>query len=144
MPIVRKVQGVLYGVRDLAQARTFYGEVLGLPVREEDPEGRWVAFGKPRGPQVLLWLRPQGPAGNAGGGAVFEVRNARRILNRLKRRGVRIGDLEEIPGVMIIGTFYDPDGNPLHVVQSLQPRAPRRRRGAAAEGNTAAGPGSEA
>lgn len=45
---------------------------------------------------------------------------------------------------MIIGTFYDPDGNPLHVVQPLQLRAPRRRRGAAAEGNTAAGPGSEA
>jgi len=138
MPIVRKVQGVLYRVQDLTRARAFYGETLGLPVRGEDPEGRWVEFGPPRGPRILLHQSPEGPAGNAGGGALFEVRNARRTLNRLKRRGVRVGDLFEIPGVMVLGTFYDPDGNPLHVVQSLLPKAPRRRRGA--EGGAAEPP----
>ncbi|MFN3928311.1 MAG: VOC family protein [Thermoflexus sp.] len=128
MPIVRKVQGVLYRVRDLARAKAFYGETLGLPLRGEDPEGRWVEFGPPRGPRILLHQSPEGLAGNAGGGALFEVRNARRALNRLKRHGVQVGDLMEIPGVMVVGTFYDPDGNPLHVVQSLLPRVSRRRR----------------
>lgn len=128
MPIVRRVQGVLYRVQDLARAKAFYGELLGLPVRGEDPEGRWVEFGPPRGPRILLQWSPEGAPGNAGGGAMFEVRNARRTLNRLKRRGVQVGDLMEIPGVMVVGTFYDPDGNPLHVVQSLLPKAPRRRR----------------
>ncbi len=126
MPIVRKVQGVLYRVQDLARAKAFYGETLGLPMRGEDPEGRWVEFGPPRGPRILLHQSPEGSMGNAGGGALFEVRNARRVLNRLKRQGVRVGDLVEIPGVMVLGTFYDPDGNPLHVVQSLLPKAPRR------------------
>jgi catechol 2,3-dioxygenase-like lactoylglutathione lyase family enzyme len=67
MPMVRKVQGVLCPVRDLARAKAFYGETLGLPLREEDPEGRWVEFGPPRGPGILLY---QGAAGS-GGGAMF-------------------------------------------------------------------------
>ncbi len=121
MPIVRKVQGVLYRVQDLARAKAFYGETLGLPLR-------WVEFGPPRGPRILLHQSPEGPVGNTGGGALFEVRNARRVLNRLKRQGVRVGDLYEIPGAMVVGTFYDPEGNPLHVVQSLLPKPPRRRR----------------
>ncbi len=128
MPMVRKVQGVLYRVQDIARARAFYGETLGLPVRGEDPEGRWVEFGPPRGPRILLHQSPEGVPGNAGGGALFEVRNARRVLHRLRRQGVRVGDLVEIPGVMVLGTFYDPDGNPLYVVQSLLPKAPRRRK----------------
>ncbi len=136
MPMVRKVQGVLYRVQDLARAKAFYGETLGLPLRGEDPEGRWVEFGPPRGPWILLHQSSEGSVGNTGGGALFEVRNARRVLNRLKRQGVRVGDLYEIPGAMVVGTFYDPDGNPLHVVQSLLPKPPRRRRapgGAAGE-----------
>jgi predicted enzyme related to lactoylglutathione lyase len=134
MPMVRKAQGVLCPVRDLARAKAFYGETLGLPLREEDPEGRWVEFGPPRGPGILLY---QGAAGS-GGGAMFPVRNAQRTLRRLKRLGVQVGDLVEVPGVMIIGTFYDPDGNPHHLVQSLRPKAPRRRR--ASEGGEVAPP----
>lgn len=67
---------------------------------------------------------------------MFPVRNAQRTLRRLKRLGVQVGDLVEVPGVMIIGTFYDPDGNPHHLVQSLRPKAPRRRR--ASEGSEVA------
>jgi catechol 2,3-dioxygenase-like lactoylglutathione lyase family enzyme len=76
MPMVRKVQGVLCPVRDLAREKAFYGETLGLPLREEDPEGRWVEFGPPRGPGILLY---QGAAGS-GGGAMFPVRNAQRTV----------------------------------------------------------------
>jgi hypothetical protein len=39
----------------------------------------------------------------------------------LKAKGVQCDEVEKIPGMVVLGTFYDPDGNRLQLAQSFAP-----------------------
>jgi predicted enzyme related to lactoylglutathione lyase len=54
-----------------------------------------------------------------GGVAVFTCPDTRAAIARLKEKGVRCDEVDEMPGMVILGTFYDPDGNKLQLAQDL-------------------------
>lgn len=107
---VERVDFVSVPTRDIAQARRFYGEVLGLVrnVRSPDEfEAANVTF--------ALW-RPEAdglPFTPNTAGVALRVPDVAAARERLESAGVRfLGDTVDT-GVCHMGFFHDPDGNVL-------------------------------
>jgi catechol 2,3-dioxygenase-like lactoylglutathione lyase family enzyme len=117
---VERVDFVSVPVRDVARARRFYGDVLGLPSSQTTPnefETANVTLG--------LW-QPEAEgvefAANTAGIAlrVPDVAAARQLL---EAAGVEfLGDTVDT-GVCHMGFFYDPDGNVLILHRRYAPRS---------------------
>jgi len=103
---------VAFPVSDLATSKAWYARVLGSKVVYDLPEQRWCEVTTPA-KGTLLGLHEQsgasvGPA-NALGMGVTDMAAARAHLVAL---GVRLeNDVIEIPGVVKLLYFLDPDGN---------------------------------
>ncbi|MBI5877084.1 MAG: VOC family protein [Chloroflexi bacterium] len=115
----KEVYVVFYAVRDFEGAKKFYGETLGWPVFLASDEMGWVEYGV-HGSTHLAITRAQGDTGTNGGGtAVLSVDDAAATHAWLKSRGVKVDELMEIPGMVKLGSFYDPEGNQIQFSQSL-------------------------
>jgi catechol 2,3-dioxygenase-like lactoylglutathione lyase family enzyme len=109
---------------DLAKARRFYEDVLGLDVAREHPAG--VAF---RTGQTYLELYPARAAGTAQHTlGSFEVDDIETAVAALRDRGVTfeeydlpqlktVNGIAELPGGVKVAWFKDPEGNILGIVQ---------------------------
>jgi predicted enzyme related to lactoylglutathione lyase len=114
-----------YSVNDLAAAKRFYGETLGLSV-DESPEG--LSLNIAGGPAVFLYPKPNHEA------ATFTVLNFHvddvdAAVDELVKRGVRF-EQYDLPGLKTdakgiargegptIAWFKDPAGNILSVVHT--------------------------
>lgn len=88
-----KVAFTVYPVTDLARARRFYEETLGLPglglVHEEGGHG-WVEYDLPGGGCFALsnMMPGQTPAATSGGSIAFEVEDLRALAAKLESKGV--------------------------------------------------------
>ncbi len=63
------------------------------------------------------------PPTTGGVTVTFACDDVRGALTRLRATGVRCDEVEEIPGMVILGSFYDPEGNRLRLAESPQPVA---------------------
>lgn len=107
-----------YNVSDMERAKKFYGDVLGLTKRIE-MQG-WTTFSHAEGATAIGLSEGRGTPGPGGATAVFRVPDLDRARKELAARGVKFDDkIEEIPGMVRIGTFHDPFGNRLQLVQLL-------------------------
>ncbi len=103
---------VAFPVRDLAASKAWYERVLGAKVVYEVPEQRWCEISTPA-QGTLIGLHEQagataGPA-NALGMGVVDMAAARA---HLVANGVKLEqDVFEIPGIVKLLYFLDPDGN---------------------------------
>ena len=109
---------------DLARARAFYGETLGLTDLAVSTPGRQVIYRCGGGTLLEVYERPT--AGDAQHTlASWEVSDVRAAVDQLRRRGVRFEDydLPEVKtedGIATAGDyqeawFRDPDGNILRI-----------------------------
>ncbi len=113
-----------YSVSDFERAKKFYGDVLGLNKTFE--MHFWAEFAHAEGAASIgLNGAPRGenapqPGGDSGATVVLRVDDIEKKQRELASRGVRFeGKLEEVPGVVRIATFGDPDGNRLQLCQVL-------------------------
>lgn len=103
---------VAFPVSDLAASKAWYERVLGAKVVYEVPEQRWCEISTPAA-GTLIGLHEQagaaaGPA-NALGMGVVDMAAARA---HLVANGVKLEqDVFEIPGIVKLLYFLDPDGN---------------------------------
>ena len=114
---------VSVNVTDWDRARKFYHEILGLPIAAEIEGVGWLEFGFPNQIHFALsrWEGPDPVPANSGNATlIFGVDDARAVMDKLRAKGVRCEEVIEIPGMIIYGTFYDPDGNRFQVAQSPQ------------------------
>ena len=120
---------VYFNVRDWEAAKRFYGETLGFAVAFGGDEMGWIEYGGKELPHFAIGKGDAAnppypaPAGSSGGYPVFTCPDVRRAMARLQARGVRCGEIQEIPGMVLLGVFYDPEGNKLQLAQSLAPQA---------------------
>ena len=109
---------------DLARARAFYGETLGLTDLAVSASGAQVFYRCGGGTLLEVYQRPT--AGDAQHTlASWEVSDVRAAVDQLRRRGVRFEDydLTEVKtedGIATAGDyqeawFRDPDGNILRI-----------------------------
>jgi predicted enzyme related to lactoylglutathione lyase len=118
----RDLNVVWYNVTNWERAKRFYRDTLGLPVAVEIDDAGWVEYGHPNQTHVAinLWRGPEPmPPTNGGATVTFGCEDARAMVAKLRSKGVRCDEVEEIPGTVILGTFYDPEGNRLQFAQSL-------------------------
>ena len=120
-----KVAFTMYPVTDMARARTFYEETLGLGPSRSGAASPWVEFDLPDGGCLAITnVTQQEPSANAGGTIAFEVDDLTGLIVGLKAKGVAFpADDIESP-VCRMAVCLDPDGNSiiLHELKSADER----------------------
>jgi catechol 2,3-dioxygenase-like lactoylglutathione lyase family enzyme len=107
---------VWYHVRDLDAARRFYRETLGFEENAVDFQERWSHV--QRGAMEVGLA--EGEPSDDGVVAHVDVEDVKAEADRLRRQGVNVGVVVEIPqGVMRLLDVYDPDGNRIQLAQEL-------------------------
>lgn len=95
--MLKKVAFTMYPVQDVARARDFYENKLGLKVGLHGNHGDtwWVEYDLPGGGCFALEnVGQRTPSANAGGTIAFEVENLDELVAGLKAQGVEFkGDL---------------------------------------------------
>ena len=121
--MIRHIAFTLYPVRDMARARGFYEETLGLRLtRREAHEFEWVEYDLDGGMFALTNLTEGGaPSADAGGSIAFEVENVDETVEQLRAKGVRV-KLEPLSTpVCRLAVILDSEGNALTLHQVTQP-----------------------
>lgn len=111
----KNVNVVQYYVTDWERAKKFYTDTLQWPVAFASDEAGWFEFGRDNETHFAInrWDAQQGPLPpkNGGATAVLTVDDARKTVAALRAKGVKCDDAFEIPGMVVYGAFYDPEGN---------------------------------
>jgi catechol 2,3-dioxygenase-like lactoylglutathione lyase family enzyme len=112
--------------KDVARARKFYEEKLGLKPGEETAGGVTYGFGK--GTACFLYPTPNAGTSKASQ-AFWQVDDVEREVRELKARGVKFEDydmpgMKTVNGIATAGGakaawFKDSEGNTLALIQSL-------------------------
>ncbi len=126
MSLFKDVNVIQYLVVDWEKTRKFYMDILDWPVVYRDDEMGWIEFGEEGKTHLALnrWNETDAlPTRNGGAIAVLTVEDAAATVTALRARGVRCDDVLTIPGVVVIGAFYDPEGNQVQFA-SLPPGVP--------------------
>ncbi len=119
-PVLHGISVVSYSVRDWERAKKFYGGTLGLPVAFAAEQVGWLEYGVAHQPTLAInkWESPDAlPTGGAV--AVLSCPDVRGTIAKLRAQGVRCDDAEQVPGMVIYGNVFDPEGNRLQLAQSL-------------------------
>jgi catechol 2,3-dioxygenase-like lactoylglutathione lyase family enzyme len=117
---VERVDFVTVPIRDLARARRFYGEVLGLRGSAHNPDEFESA-----NVTLTLWQpEAQGvPFSPNTAGVALRVPDVDAAREHLIGRGVQFLGETVDTGVCRMGFFYDPDGNVLILHRRYAPPA---------------------
>lgn len=107
-------------VKDLAAAKKWYAETLGATVHYELAEQGWCEMTTPVANTLIGLSQMAAGAKARGRGAVtviFGVTNIEDSRAFLVKRGVKVAEIYEIPQVVKLLAFEDPDGNLLEFHQ---------------------------
>ena len=120
-----KVAFTMYPVTDMARARTFYEQTLGLGPSSSGATSPWVEFDLPGGGCLAITnVTPGQPSATAGGTIAFEVDDLAGLIADLKAKGVAFpADDIESP-VCRMAVCLDTEGNAiiLHKLKSAEER----------------------
>ena len=108
----KKVAFTMYPVIDMARARRFYEQILGL-ILSSNHEDRWVEYDLPQGGCFAITTMAEGvmPSSNSGGSIAFEVEDLAKLVKDLKSKGVKFKlDVFETP-VCKMAVIIDSEGN---------------------------------
>jgi predicted enzyme related to lactoylglutathione lyase len=112
--MLKKVAFTMYPVRDVARARRFYEETLGLKLGLNGNHGDkwWIEYDLPAGGCIALTnFIPDEPSAAAGGTIALEVEDLDTLLADLRAKGVAFrGDVVSGPNCRMI-TCLDSEGN---------------------------------
>lgn len=103
-----------FGVTDLERSIGWYRDVLGFELLYTADDIAWCELRTPVA-RVNVGLSERREAGGAGGSTLtFGVTDLEAAKAELDRHGARQdGDIIEIPGLVRLLTFFDPDDNAL-------------------------------
>lgn len=118
----RKVAFTMYPVDDIARARKFYEEILGLGPATQGAESPWVEFDLPGGGCLAITnVTPGKPSSSAGGTIALEVADLDAAMTDLKGKGVTfLSDLIHSP-VCRMAVIQDSEGNGI-LLHELKPK----------------------
>ena len=114
--MIKKVAFTMYPVVDLARARDFYENTLGMEVGNvyEHEHGSWVEYDLPQGGCFAITTLAEGvtPSANSGGSVAFEVEDLDATLAELKSKNIKIVmDTLVTPGICSMAVILDSEGN---------------------------------
>jgi predicted enzyme related to lactoylglutathione lyase len=115
--VFRGINVVSIEVPDLAAAKAFYSEVLGLGAPVYDlPDAGWIEFatGSDAGNLAITRAAPGWQPAHTTT-IVLNVEDCHRAHRELVARGVRCDEPVTFPGYVTFCSFYDPFGNRLQM-----------------------------
>ncbi|MYD96359.1 MAG: VOC family protein [Gammaproteobacteria bacterium] len=108
-------------VSDLEASLAWFKEVLGFDETFKVAEAGWAEVATPAEGVSIGLSQTDGPVdGDGGSTPVFGVVDIDAARAELETKGVKFeGDTVELPGMVKLATFFDPDGNRYMLAQSL-------------------------
>ena len=120
----KKVAFTMYPITDVARARKFYEETLGLKRGSMGNQGDkyWIEYDLPAGGCLALTnFIPDTPSDKAGGTIALEVEDLDKLMSDLKAKGVTFkSDVIQSP-VCRMAVCLDSEGNSL-LLHQLKPK----------------------
>jgi catechol 2,3-dioxygenase-like lactoylglutathione lyase family enzyme len=104
-------------VTDYDRSVAWYRDVLGFELDYELKEYGWCELRTPFGFSIGLGQSETVSHGNIT--PTFGVRDIDAAIAHLRGHEVKVEDWHEIPGMVRLSTFYDPDGTPWMIAQTL-------------------------
>jgi predicted enzyme related to lactoylglutathione lyase len=117
---IKEIGFVAIPVTDIARARKFYEEVLGLKVSEEMVSGKWIEYAVGANTLAIANVSDTWTPSEQGTGAAFEVEDFDDAISRLKDRHVRFAAEPFETPCCHMAVIQDPDGNKL-IIHKLKP-----------------------
>jgi lactoylglutathione lyase len=123
---ITDVRTVGITVTDQDQALAFYVDTLGFEKRLDapiSPDMRWIEVAPPGAATSIALNAGVEGAGQAAGtdtGIRFMVPDAEAEHATMRELGVAVSDVMRWPGVPLMYTVVDPDGNRFYVVEETQ------------------------
>jgi catechol 2,3-dioxygenase-like lactoylglutathione lyase family enzyme len=105
------------GVTDYDRSLAWYRDVLGFELVYELAEYGWCELRTPFGFTIGLGQNETVQQGNIT--PTFGVRDIDAAIAHLRERDVKVEDWHEIPDMVRLSTFWDPDGTPWMLAQTL-------------------------
>ena len=110
-------------VKDLKASVAWYRANLGFGVHIDLSEMGWVELSTPT-EHFMVGLGAAQPGvelrTNGGSAIVFGTTDIEGARTRLLERKVEVGEVQEIPGIVRLLEFQDPDGNKLMLHQAVE------------------------
>lgn len=107
-------------VRDLERSKRFYRDVLGFMFSYEVKEIAWAGFRTPTGDVMLGLSEVEEVKPNMGLVPTFNVSDVEATRAKLEAQQVSFdGPTQTLAGVVKLATFFDPDGHPFRLSESL-------------------------
>jgi catechol 2,3-dioxygenase-like lactoylglutathione lyase family enzyme len=110
-------------VSDYDRALAWYRDILGFELAYELKQYGWCELKTPFGFNIGLGQAETVAQGNVT--PTFGVRDIDASLAHLHEHGVKAEDWHEIPSMVRLATFYDPDGTPWMLAQALDQKDDR-------------------
>lgn len=113
-------------VKDLDASIAWFRDVLGFEETFKVAEAGWAEVSTPAdGLSIGLDQSDVDREGSGGSTPVFGVEDIDAARAELEAKGVQFaGETVELPGMVKLATFFDPDGNRYMFAQSLAEGAP--------------------
>lgn len=110
-----------FQVRDRKKTAQWYTDLLGLKLLYDAAEIGWCELATETAGVNIGLSEVESPKTAGGCVPVLGVTDIDAARKRLESRDVRFdGPTRDIPGLVRLATFYDPDGNALMLYQSLE------------------------
>jgi CreA protein len=107
-------------VSDYERSKAFYRDILGFAMTYELTEYGWCEFTTATKDVTLGLSKVEEVKVNGGMSPVFNVTDIEQTRALLEKKGVRFdGPNRTLPGLVILATFYDPDGHTFMLAQNL-------------------------
>jgi predicted enzyme related to lactoylglutathione lyase len=110
---INEIGFVAIPVTDIARARKFYEEVIGLTVSDEMMSGKWIEYAVGEDTLAIANVSDTWRPSDQGTGAAFEVEDFDDAIKRLKDQHVRFAAEPFETPCCHMAVVQDPDGNKL-------------------------------
>ena len=107
-------------VTDMARARAFYEDVLGMKLSEQMMGGNWIEYSLGEDTLAIASIGDQWTPSDQGTGPALEVENFEEAIERLKDRNVPFAAEPFETPCCHMAVVQDPDGNKL-IIHKLKP-----------------------
>jgi catechol 2,3-dioxygenase-like lactoylglutathione lyase family enzyme len=114
---------VSVNVSDYDRSLTWYRDVLGFEVSYELPDYGWCELGTPFGFTIGLGQTEDVTPGTVV--PTFGVHDIDAAIAHLRAHDVKVEDWHEIPDMVRLSTFWDPDGTSWMLAQTLDEKDDR-------------------
>lgn len=104
-------------VEDVQRAEGWYRDVLGRPVESMQPVEGMVELMVAPGAWLQLFPSEQQPFEPSTAIVRFKTDDIEADASRLRAKGIEVGEVTRIPGVVSFAEFADPFGNPVGLYQ---------------------------